>query len=102
MAFLFVCFWCNSHQWTRVSSFTRFLDHTQRRTTVNRTSPDEWSARSMDISLTIHNNHNRQTSMQPVEFEPTISADERPQIYALDRAVTGTRHFWPVEPKNIC
>ena len=23
-------------------------------------------------------------------FEPTISADERPQTYALDRAATGT------------
>jgi hypothetical protein len=26
----------------------------------------------------------------PVGFEPTISAGERPQIYALDRAATGT------------
>ena len=28
--------------------------------------------------------------MHPVEFEPTISAGERPQTYALDRAATGT------------
>jgi hypothetical protein len=28
--------------------------------------------------------------MTPVEFEPTISAGERPQTYALDRAATGT------------
>jgi len=28
--------------------------------------------------MTTHNNHNRQTSMPPVEFEPTISAGERP------------------------
>jgi hypothetical protein len=28
--------------------------------------------------------------MPPVEFEPTISAGERPQTYALDRAVSGT------------
>jgi len=27
--------------------------------------------------------------MPPVGFEPTISAGERPQIYALERAVTG-------------
>jgi hypothetical protein len=27
--------------------------------------------------------------MPPVEFEPTISAGERPQTYALDRAVSG-------------
>jgi hypothetical protein len=30
------------------------------------------------------------TSMPPVEFEPTISAGERPQTFALDRASTGT------------
>ena len=28
--------------------------------------------------------------MPPVGFEPTISAGERSQIYALDRAATGT------------
>ena len=33
---------------------------------------------------------NTQTSMPPVGFEPTISAGERPQIHALDRAATGT------------
>jgi hypothetical protein len=35
------CFWCNSPQWARASSFTRFLDHTQLRTTVGRTPLDE-------------------------------------------------------------
>ena len=28
--------------------------------------------------------------MPPVGFEPTISAGERPQTYALDRMATGT------------
>jgi len=28
--------------------------------------------------------------MPPAGFEPTISAGERPQTYALDRAGTGT------------
>jgi len=28
--------------------------------------------------------------MPPLGFEPTISAGERPQNYALDRAATGT------------
>ena len=37
-----------------------------------------------------HNIHNRQTSIPPVGFEPTISAGERPQICPLDRATTGT------------
>ena len=72
------------------SSFLRFLDHTQRRTTFGRTPLDEWSARRRDLYLTTHNAHNRQTSMPPVGFEPTISAGERPQTYALDRAATGT------------
>ena len=36
-------------------SFTRFLDHTQRRTTVSRTPLDERSARRRD--LTTHNIH---------------------------------------------
>ena len=31
--------------------------------------------------------------MPPVEFEPTISAGERPKIQALDRAATGTGHL---------
>ena len=53
--------------WAMVSSFTRFLDHTQRSTT-----------------------HSRQASMPPVGFKPTISAGERPQTHALDRAGTGT------------
>ena len=73
-----------------MASFTRFLDHTQRRTTVFRTPLDEWSARRRDLYLTIHNTHNRQISMPPVGFEPTISPGERPQTYALDRAATGT------------
>jgi len=29
--------------------------------------------------------------MPPVGFEATMSAGERPQTYALDRAATGTR-----------
>ena len=41
---LFVCFWRDSPQWARAPSFTMFLDHTQRRTTVGRTPLDEWSA----------------------------------------------------------
>jgi hypothetical protein len=31
--------------------------------------------------------------MPPVGFKPTISAGERPQTYALDRAATGTGQF---------
>jgi hypothetical protein len=38
--------------------FLMFLDHTQRRTTL-----DEWSARRRDLYLTTHDTHNRQISM---------------------------------------
>ena len=55
-----------------------FLDHTQRRSTVGRTPLDERSARRRDHYLTTHDTHNRQISMPPVGFEPTISAGERP------------------------
>jgi len=78
-------------QWAKASSFTRFSrSRTQRRTTVGRTPPDEWSSRRRDLYLTTCNTHNRQTSMPPVGFEATISAGERPQTYALDHAATGT------------
>jgi len=76
----YVCFWRDSHQWARASSFTRFLDHTQWRTTVVRTPLDEWSASRRDLCLTTHNTHNRQTSMLPVGFEPQsqLASGRRP------------------------
>jgi hypothetical protein len=58
------CFWgrgvlrCDP---TRVmaSTFLKFLDHTQRCTTVGSTPLDEWSARRRDLYLTIRNTHNK-------------------------------------------
>ena len=88
----FLSFWCDSPQWARASSFRRFLDHTQRRTTVGRTPLNEWSARRTDLYLKTHYNHNTQTSMPPMGFEPTISAGEQPQTHATDRATNGTDH----------
>ena len=60
------------------SSSLRFLDHTQRRTTVSRTPLHEWSARQIDFYLTTQSTHKRQTSIPPEGFEPIISASERP------------------------
>jgi hypothetical protein len=40
----------------------KFLDHTQRHTTVGRTSLDEWSARRRDLYLTVQ--HSKQTDSQ--------------------------------------
>jgi hypothetical protein len=50
---LFVCFRHNSPQWTRASSFKRFLDH-RRRTTVSRTPLNELLARRRDPDSTQH------------------------------------------------
>ena len=88
--YLFFFLWSCGPRRAMASSFKRFLDHTQRRTTVSRTPLDEWSARRRDLYLTTHNTHNKQTSMPPAGFEPTISTGERPQTYVLDRAATGT------------
>ena len=57
-----------------------------------------------DLYLTTHNTHNRQTSMHPVGFEPTIVAGERSQTYALDRAATRTGqrvHNYQAKTSNI-
>jgi hypothetical protein len=62
--------------------------HILRHTTVGRTPLDEGPARRRDLYLTTHNTHNRQTSMSPVGFEPTILVSERPKTHALDRTVT--------------
>jgi hypothetical protein len=46
---IFACFWRDNPQWARASSFTGFLDHTQRRTRVGKTPLDELSARRRDL-----------------------------------------------------
>ena len=71
------------------SSFLRFLDHNQWRTTVGKAPLEKRSARRRDLYLTTHNTHNRQTSKTPAGFESEISARERPQTHALDHATTG-------------
>ena len=88
--YIYIFLWRCGPTRAMASSFLRFLDHTKRRITVGRTPLVEWSARRRDFYLTTHNTHNRQTSMPPVGFEPTISAGERPQTYALDRVTAGT------------
>ena len=72
--------------------FLMFLDHTQRCSTVGRTPLDEWSARRRDLYLTTHDTHNRQISMPPVGFEPTISAGER-SAAAVGFSPGGSDHF---------
>jgi len=62
---------------------------TLKHTTLVRTPLDERSTWRRSLNLKTHNIHNRQTSMPPAGFEPTIPASERQQTHALDRAATG-------------
>jgi hypothetical protein len=69
---IFVCFWCDSPQWARASSCTKFfLNHTQWRTTVGRTPLDEWSARRRDPYLT--------TQTHTTDKHPRHRWDSNPQ-----------------------
>ena len=65
------------------SSFTRFLDHTQRRTTLGRTPLDEWSARRRDLYLTTHNTHNK---------HPCLRWDSNPNLSRRAATVTGSSY----------
>ena len=90
LIFYGVFFGATAPQWVRTSSFFRFLHHIKRRTAVGRTPLDEGSASRRDLYLNTHDIHNKQTSMPPPGFEPTISVGERPRTCALGRTVTGT------------
>ena len=48
----------------------------KRRTTVRRTPLNGWLVRGRDLYLSTHNTHMRQTSIPPLELEPTVSAAE--------------------------
>jgi hypothetical protein len=87
---IFLCFlWRCGLTRCMASSLLRFLTHIKRRITVGRTPLDEWSARRRDLYLTTHNTHKRKTSMPPAGLQPTISAAQQSQTYALDSAATG-------------
>ena len=68
--------------------FTISLRHTH--TAAGRTPLDEWSARRIDLYLTAHNTHKRQTSMPPRRHSNPQSQQARvTQTQTLDRAATG-------------
>ena len=75
--------------WVWFLIFTRFLDHTHN--DAPQSVGLRWTSDQLVVKTSTDNTHthNRQTSMTPVGFEPKISAGERPQTYALDRAATG-------------
>ena len=87
---LFFFLWRCDPMRVKASSFLRFLDHTQRRTTVGRTPLDESSARRRDLYLSTHNTHNKHPCPRWDSNPRSQQASERPQTYAIDRAATGT------------
>jgi hypothetical protein len=93
-SFSFFLWWRPGPTRARAYSFTMFLNHTQRHTTVGRTPLDEWSAGHRDTYLTARITNKRKISMSQPGFELAHSAGERPQTYALDRAPIGIFVFF--------
>ena len=96
----FVCFvfWATAPQWAQgLLIHTVSWSHT---TTHHSQKDSSWRVISSSQRPLPDNIHNRQKSMFPVGFEPTISAGERPQIYALDRAASGTGYFFSLGQQN--
>ena len=86
-------FWHNAPQWARASSITRFLDHTQRRNTFDRSPLDEGSALRRDLYLTTHDTH-QQTN---------IHAPDRIRAHNLSRQAAADlrlrpRCYWDRRP----
>jgi hypothetical protein len=85
--FLFFFGWRCDPTRVMASSFLRFLDHTQQRTTVGRTHLDEWSAHRKDLYLTTQ--HSQQTNIyapggnQTHDLSRRAAADLRHQFLKL-------------------
>jgi hypothetical protein len=68
---------------------------TLRHISLGRTLLNEWSARRTDLYLTIYATliRERERSIPPAGFEPTVPESERPQTHTVDRAATGFSHI---------
>jgi len=89
-----------ARQWARTSSLTRFLDHTQRRTTVSRLL---WTSDQLVVQTSTwqHTTLNRHTSISLVGLEPTISAGQRLRTYAFECRKFFRMNFGPDLPPDI-
>jgi hypothetical protein len=91
LIFFHLSLWLCSPARAMASSFTRFLDHTQRRATVG--GEILWTSDQIVAETSTEQHTTHTTDKQPclpVGFEPTIAAGERPKTYVLDRVATGT------------
>ena len=82
--------WFKAPQWARASSLLSLHDPSQTQKSVLLWTSDQLDT---DLCLTTHNNHKRQKSKPPAEFEATITASERPQTYAIGSATPGIAHM---------
>jgi len=77
--YLFIyLFWHCGPMWAIVSSFMRFLDHTQWCTTLGRTPLDEWSAHRRDFYLTTHTRDRHQCPQQDSNPQSQQASGNRP------------------------
>ena len=85
------------------SSVLRFLDHTQRRTTVGRTPLDEWSACRRDLSLTDTTHNKLPCRLRDSEPQSQQASGRRPTHKAallLGPAKLGNR-LWNIDRRRI-
>jgi len=61
---------------------------TPHHTTIDMTTPDEWSVRCRDLYLKTHNIIKKKTFMTPAGFQPANPASDGPQINTLPRAAS--------------
>jgi len=83
------CFWRDSPPPPRASSFTIFLDHNDAPQSVGLFYTSDQLVAETSTWQHAQNTTDKRPCL-PVGFEPTISAGDRPQTYALDRVATGT------------
>jgi hypothetical protein len=85
--YYFLWLWCTAR--AMASLFTRFRDHTQRRTTVSRTHLDEWSARRRDLYLTAH----KHTQHSNIPAPSGIRPHDRSRRAAVDLCLRPRGHW---------
>jgi hypothetical protein len=73
-----------------------------RHTTLGENLLVEWSTCRRGFYLTRHNTDKGPTSIPPAEFEPVLSASERPQFHALDRATPGIGDYSAYRRVILC
>ena len=100
MFYVFSPKWLNSPR-VRDASLSGIHDYTQ----THHTRYDS-SGRVISPSqrpLPDNTQHSQETDIRsPAGFEPTVSAGQRPQTYALDRAATGTGHCLMIHSLMFC